>query len=73
MYFDLSREKDIKMDREKLESKTIDITTTNEVEGKVEAVFSVFNEIDSDGDVVMPNSIKSGYGESGVAMVWAND
>ena len=37
------------MDREKLESKTIDITTTNEVEGKVEAVFSVFNEIDSDG------------------------
>ena len=60
MYFDLSREKDIKMDREKLESKTIDITTTNEVEGKVEAVFSVFNEIDSDGDVVMPNSIKSG-------------
>ena len=73
MYFDLSREKDIKMDREKLESKTIDITTTNEVEGKVEAVFSVFNEIDSDGDVVMPNSIKSGYGESGVAMVWAHD
>ena len=50
MYFDLSREKDIKMDREKLESKTIDITTTNEVEGKVEAVFSVFNEIDSDGE-----------------------
>ena len=73
MYFDLSREKDIKMDREKLESKTIDITTTNEVEGKVEAVFSVLNEIDSDGDVVMPNSIKSGYGESGVAMVWAHD
>ena len=73
MYFDLSREKDIKMDREKLESKTIDITTTNEVEGKVEAVFSVFNEIDSDGDVVMPNSIKSGYGDAGVAMVWAHD
>ena len=61
------------MDREKWESKTIDITTTNEVEGKVEAVFSVFNEIDSDGDVVMPNSIKSGYGDAGVAMVWAHD
>ena len=73
MYFNLSREKDIKMDREKWESKTIDITTTNEVEGKVEAVFSVFNEIDSDGDVVMPNSIKSGYGDAGVAMVWAHD
>tara|TARA_B100000212_G_scaffold233173_1_gene177276 strand:- start:3607 stop:4437 length:831 start_codon:yes stop_codon:yes gene_type:complete len=73
VYFNLSREKDIKMDREKWESKTIDITTTNEVEGKVEAVFSVFNEIDSDGDVVMPNSIKSGYGDAGVAMVWAHD
>ena len=61
------------MDREKGEAKTIDVTTTNEVEGKVEAVFSVFNEIDSDGDVVMPNSIKSGYGDAGVAMVWAHD
>ena len=61
------------MDREKFESKTIDLKTVNEVEGKVEAVFSVFNEIDSDGDVVLPNSIKSGYGENGVAMVWAHD
>ena len=61
------------MDRENLESKTIDLHTSNEVEGKVEAVFSVFNEIDSDGDVVLPNSIKSGYGDAGVAMVWAHD
>ena len=37
------------------------------------SVFSVFNEMDSDGDVVMPNSIKSGYGDNGVAMVWAHD
>ena len=44
-----------------MESKLIDLKTVNEVEGKVEAVFSVFNEIDSDGDVVLPNSIKSGY------------
>lgn len=61
------------MDRNNFESKTIDLQTTNEVEGKVEAVFSVFNEIDSDGDVVLPNSIKSGYGDAGVAMVWAHD
>jgi len=45
----------------------------SEVEGKVEAVFSVFNTIDSDGDVVLPNSIKSGYGDKGVAMVWGHD
>tara|TARA_R100000742_G_C4277802_1_gene99975 strand:+ start:1531 stop:2358 length:828 start_codon:yes stop_codon:yes gene_type:complete len=61
------------MERDKLESKVIDSKITNEVEGKVEAVFSVFNEMDSDGDVVMPNSIKSGYGDNGVAMVWAHD
>jgi len=61
------------MNRDNIESKTFDIKTIDEVEGKVEAVFSVFNEIDSDGDVVMPDSIKSGYGENGVAMVWAHD
>ena len=54
------------------ESKNIDIELKDD-SGKVEAVFSVFNEIDSDGDVVLPNSIKSGYGENGVAMVWAHD
>lgn len=41
--------------------------------GTVEAVFSVFNEIDSDNDVVLPNSIRSGYGDKGVAMVWGHD
>ena len=56
-----------------LQHKEVKLTTTNEVEGKVEAVFSVFNEIDSDNDVVLPNSIKSGYGDNGVAMVWAHD
>ena len=59
--------------RENIQHKTVNITTTDEVEGKVEAVFSVFNEIDSDNDVVLPNSIKSGYGDRGVAMVWAHD
>ena len=56
-----------------MQHKTVNIITTDEVEGKVQAVFSNFNEVDSDGDVVMPNSIKSGYGERGVAMVWAHD
>ena len=55
------------------EHKEVKFLTTDEVEGKVEAVFSVFNEIDSDGDVVLPKSIKSGYGDKGVAMVWAHD
>jgi len=55
------------------EHKEVKFLTTDEVEGKVEAVFSVFNEMDSDGDVVTPNAIKSGYGDKGVAMVWAHD
>ena len=56
-----------------MQHKTVNLITTDEVEGKVQAVFSNFNEVDSDGDVVLPNSIKSGYGERGVAMVWAHD
>ncbi len=55
------------------EFKNISLLATDEVEGKVEAVFSIFNEIDSDGDVVLPDSIKSGYGDRGVAMVWGHD
>ena len=53
--------------------KTVSMKAVDEVEGKVEAVFSNFNEVDSDGDVVLPNAIKSGYGDRGVAMVWAHD
>tara|TARA_B100001250_G_scaffold103295_1_gene87080 strand:- start:12942 stop:13724 length:783 start_codon:yes stop_codon:yes gene_type:complete len=56
-----------------LQHKTVKLLATDEVEGKVEAVFSNFNEVDSDGDVVLPDSIKSGFGENGVAMVWAHD
>ena len=48
--------------------KTVSLKAVDEVEGKVEAVFSNFNEVDSDGDVVLPNAIKSGYGDKGVAM-----
>lgn len=55
------------------EFKEVKFLTSDEVEGKVEAVFSVFNEVDSDGDVVLPKSIKSGHGDKGVAMVWGHD
>jgi len=55
------------------EFKTIDSILSNDIEGKVEAVFSVFNTIDSDNDVVQPKSIRSGYGDKGVTMVWAHD
>lgn len=55
------------------EFKNINPILDIDVEGKVEAVFSVFNTVDSDGDVVLPNSIKSGFGEKGVAMVWGHD
>ena len=55
------------------EQKAKDLLSFNEVEGKVSAVFSVFNEIDSDGDVVLPKSIRSGYGDKGVVMCWGHD
>ena len=58
---------------ESKERKNIAPIFSDEVEGKVESVFSVFNTIDTDGDVVLPNSIKSGYGDKGVAMVWGHD
>ena len=40
--------------------------------GEVKAVFSVFNNIDSDGDVVLPGAIKSGFNSGDVPMVWAH-
>jgi len=65
----LSRKEDIKLK----EQKAKDLLSFNEAEGKVSAVFSVFNEIDSDGDVVLPKSIRSGYGDKGVVMCWGHD
>ena len=41
------------------EIKSVQSILTNDVEGKVEAVFSVFNQIDSDGDVVKAGAIKN--------------
>ena len=53
--------------------KTVSLKAVDEVEGKVEAVFSNFNEVDSDGDVVLPNAIKSCNCDKGVSLVWAHD
>tara|TARA_R100000329_G_scaffold114593_2_gene94073 strand:- start:171 stop:1028 length:858 start_codon:yes stop_codon:yes gene_type:complete len=58
---------------DKKEYRAKDILSFDEEAGTVEAVFSVFNEVDSDGDVVLPKSIRSGYGDKGVAMVWGHD
>lgn len=54
------------------EVKNIDLEFKKESEGKVSAVFSVFNSLDSDGDIVLPGSIKSGFKSGSVPMVWAH-
>lgn len=54
------------------EIKNIDLEFKAEEDGKVSAVFSVFNTLDSDGDVVVPDAIKSGFKSGSVPMVWAH-
>ena len=54
------------------EIKNIDLEFKADGEGKVSAVFSVFNTLDSDGDVVTPEAIKSGFKSGSVPMVWAH-
>jgi len=54
------------------EIKSIDFQLDDEAEGKVSAVFSVFNNLDSDGDVVVPGAIKSKWDSGMVPMVWAH-
>ena len=51
------------MKKENMNFKTLDLAISDEIEGKVEAVFSVINTVDSDEDVVLPNSIKSAWGQ----------
>jgi len=53
------------------ESKNIDIELKDD-SGQVEAVFSIFNSLDSDGDVVMPGAVKSGFKNNQVPMVWSH-
>jgi|TARA_B100001094_G_scaffold332013_1_gene402367 HK97 family phage prohead protease len=54
------------------ELKSIDLEFKEESEGKVSAVFSVFNNLDSDGDIVLPGAIESGFKSGSVPMVWAH-
>ena len=52
--------------------KQIEFKTIDDEKGEVEAVFSVFNNVDTDGDVVLPGSIKSGFKDNQVPMVFAH-
>ena len=52
--------------------KSIDLEIKNDEKGEVAAVFSVFDKIDSDGDIVKAGSIKSGFKSGDVPMVWAH-
>ena len=53
-------------------TKSVSFKTTDDEKGNVEAVFSVFNNLDSDGDVVVPGAIKSGFKDDQVPMVAYN-
>lgn len=53
-------------------NKSVEFKTTDDEKGSVEAVFSVFNNVDTDGDVVLPGSIKSGFKDNQVPMVFAH-
>ena len=52
--------------------KSIDLEIKNDEKGEVAAVFSIFDKIDSDGDIVRAGSIKSGFKSGDVPMVWAH-
>ncbi len=53
-------------------NKSIEFKTVDEEKGQVEAVFSVYNKLDTDGDVVIPGAIKSGFKDNQVPMVFAH-
>ncbi len=54
------------------ESKNFEFKAIDDEKGSVEAVFSVFNNMDTDGDVMVPGSIKSGFKDNQVPMVFAH-
>ena len=49
-----------------------ELKAEGESKGQVKAVFSVFNSLDSDGDVVLPDAVKSGFKSGDVPMVWSH-
>ena len=59
------------MDKE-IKSFDLSIKDSGEQKGSVEAVFSVYNNQDSDGDVVLPGAVKSGFKDNQVPMVFAH-
>ena len=59
------------MDKE-IKSFDLSIKDSGEEKGSVEAVFSVYNNQDSDGDVVLPGAVKSGFKDNQVPMVFAH-
>jgi len=53
-------------------TKSVEFKATDDTKGNVEAVFSVYNKLDTDGDVVVPGAIKSGFKDNQVPMVFAH-
>ena len=49
-----------------------ELKSDEETKGQVKAVFSVFNTLDSDGDVVLPDAVNSGFKSGDVPMVWSH-
>ena len=60
------------MSEEQKINKSINFKTVDDEKGTVEAVFSVYNTIDTDGDVIVPGAIKSGFKDNQVPMVFAH-
>ena len=54
------------------DKKNFSFKSHNDDTGEVEAVFSIFNRLDTDGDVVVSDSIKSGFKDNEVPMVFAH-
>lgn len=54
------------------DKKNFSFKSHDDSSGEVEAVFSIFNKLDTDGDVVLPDSIKSGFKDNEVPMVFAH-
>ena len=60
------------MDNKEIKSFELNIKEEGSEKGNVEAVFSVFGNVDSDGDVVVPGAVKSGFKDTQVPMVFAH-
>jgi HK97 family phage prohead protease len=59
---------------EDLEVKTSSIELKEEGEKRyMEAVFSLYDKIDSDNDITLPGALKSGYADNKIPLVWNHD